>query len=175
MDSSERTEEFVGLFTLNARRIFGFILSLHPHVADAEEIFQETSTVLWRRFDQFESGTDFLAWACQVARYKVMSLRQRVGRDRLQFSDEFVRTVADESSLAGAALEPRHYALAQCLDKLKPRDRDLLARRYQEGATTRSIAAEVGRSLDAVYKALNRIHEALFQCIQRTLRSEGRA
>jgi len=174
MQTPERTEEFVGLFTLNARRIYGFILSLQPNVADADEIFQETSTVLWRKFEQFESGTDFLAWACQIARYKVMSLRQRVGRERLQFSDEFVENVADESLLAGTALEPRHQALSRCIEKLNQRDRDLLLRRYQEGATTRSIAADVGRSVDAVYKALNRIHEALFQCIQRTLRAEGR-
>lgn len=174
MPAPERTEEFVGLFTLNARRIYGFILSLQPNVADADEIFQETSTVLWRKFEQFESGTDFLAWACQIARYKVMSLRQRVGRERLQFSDEFVENVADESVQAGATLEPRHQALSLCIEKLNPRDRDLLSRRYQEGATTRSIATDVGRSVDAVYKALNRIHEALFQCIQRTLRAEGR-
>ncbi|MBX3412463.1 MAG: sigma-70 family RNA polymerase sigma factor [Pirellulales bacterium] len=174
MQPPERTEEFVGLFTLNARRIYGFILSLQPNVADADEIFQETSTVLWRKFEQFEPGTDFLAWACQIARYKVMSQRQRVGRERLQFSDEFVENVADESLLAGAALGPRHLALSQCIEKLHPRDRDLLSRRYQEGATTRSIAAEVGRSVDAIYKALNRIHENLFECIQRTLRAEGR-
>jgi len=174
MERRNPTEEFVWLFTQHARRIYGFILSLQPNVTDADEIFQETSTVLWRKFDQFEPGTDFLAWACQIARYKVMSLRQKLGRDRLQFSDEFVESVADESAAMESTLAPRQRALATCLEKLTARDRQLLESRYRDGATTRSVASEVGRSVDAVYKALNRIHEALFHCIERTLRAEGR-
>ena len=51
----------------------------------------------------------------------------------------------------------RREALAQCVEKLDARDRDLLGRRCAEGATTRSTAAELGRSIDAVYKALAKI------------------
>lgn len=175
MSEPERTEEFVRLFTRHARRIYGFIWTLRPNTTDAEEIFQETSTVLWRKFDQFEPGTDFMAWACRIAHYKVLSHRQRVQRDRLQFSEAFVETVAAENIAQAPELDARQRALIECLKKLSERDRDLLERRYFAGATPKLVAQQVGRSVDAIYKALSRIHEALFQCIDRTVSTEGRA
>jgi len=48
----------------------------------------------------------------------------------------------------------------------------LIDHRYQPGATTRGTAKLVGRSVDAVYKALNRIHQSLLQCIDRSM-AEG--
>ncbi len=47
---------FMRLFLENERRIFGFILTLLPHWADAEDVFQETAGVLWNKFDDFQSG-----------------------------------------------------------------------------------------------------------------------
>jgi RNA polymerase sigma-70 factor (ECF subfamily) len=74
---------------------------------------------------------------------------------------------------AALQLDERRVALATCVEKLNPRDRDLLTRRFAEGATTQSTAAEVGRSVDAVYKALAKIRQALFDCVTRTLAQEG--
>ena len=70
-------------------------------------------------------------------------------------------------------LDDRREALAGCIEKLGPRDRDLLARRFTDGATTQSTSEQVGRSVEAVYKALARIRQALFDCVQRTLAREG--
>jgi len=55
------------------------------------------------------------------------------------------------------------------------RDRTLIRRRYESGAAVQMVAADLGRSVQAVYRALNRIHLALLDCIQRTLRAEARA
>jgi RNA polymerase sigma-70 factor (ECF subfamily) len=60
-------------------------------------------------------------------------------------------------------------ALWHCLALLGGRDRELVQLRYAPGATTQGVAARVGRSADAVYKALNRIHARLLQCIRRSL------
>ena len=66
-------------------------------------------------------------------------------------------------------LDERRAALAGCVKKLNERDRDLLAACFTEGATVQSAAVQVGRSADAVYKALGRIRQALFECVSRTL------
>jgi RNA polymerase sigma-70 factor (ECF subfamily) len=71
-------------------------------------------------------------------------------------------------------LDARRDALAGCVEKLGARDRDLLARRFQPGATTRSTSEQVGRSVEAVYKALARVRRALFECVQRALAREDR-
>ena len=70
-------EEFIKLFTRYQRRVFLFILSQVPSPVDAEEIHQETNVIIWRKFDRFELGTNFLAWACQIANYEVLKYRSR--------------------------------------------------------------------------------------------------
>ena len=71
-------------------------------------------------------------------------------------------------------LDDRREALAACFEKLPPKDRDLLARRFAAGATTRSTSEQLGRSVEAVYKALARVREALAECVRRTLAREAR-
>jgi RNA polymerase sigma-70 factor, ECF subfamily len=66
-------------------------------------------------------------------------------------------------------LDERRDALAGCLEKLRPRDRGLLVHRFAEGATIQTAAAHDGRSVEAVYKALAKIRQALFDCVSRTL------
>jgi RNA polymerase sigma-70 factor (ECF subfamily) len=89
------------------------------------------------------------------------------------FLERVAETAAQQSEVL--QLDERREALAGCLDKLPARDRELLARRFAEGATTRSTAEQVGRSVEAVYKALAKIRHALFDCVQKTLDREARS
>jgi RNA polymerase sigma-70 factor (ECF subfamily) len=66
-------------------------------------------------------------------------------------------------------LDERREALADCLEKLSPMERELLALRFSPGATTQSTAAQVGRSVDAIYKTLAKIRLALFDCVNNAL------
>jgi RNA polymerase sigma-70 factor (ECF subfamily) len=93
----------------------------------------------------------------------------------VQFSQAMLDRVAETAVEQAAALQldERRAALIACLEKLPPRDRDLMTRRLARGATTRSTAAQVGRSVEAVYKALAKIRLALFDCVTRTLAREG--
>jgi RNA polymerase sigma-70 factor, ECF subfamily len=102
----------------------------------------------------------------------VLSFRKRRGRDRLQFSDEFVATVDERRNNLLDSLERRRAALDGCLEKLREPDRRLLQLRYADGGTVKSAAQRVGRSVDAVYKALNRIETLLVECTQRVLRRD---
>lgn len=38
----------------------------------ADDILQETMSVLWNKFDQYVIGTDFLSWALKVAHFQVL-------------------------------------------------------------------------------------------------------
>ncbi|MBN2215975.1 MAG: sigma-70 family RNA polymerase sigma factor [Pirellulales bacterium] len=153
--------------------MYAYILSLVANRADADELFQDVSMTLWTKFDQFAPGTCFRAWACQVAFNKVRTFQQLRRHKTLLCTEEALEMV-DRVVLEGAGkLDVQHDALAHCLDKLHPRDRDLIERRYQQDAPPKTVAQQVGRSVTAVYKALTRIHNALFDCIQRTTATEG--
>lgn len=169
MLEANSTREFLREFSKNSRRIYGFIRSLVPNQADADELYQDVSTILWEKFGSFQPGTDFRAWAFQIAHFRVLTFRQRKGRLPHPFSDAFVEAV--EVDLAspdfGSLLDARFRALADCYSKLKARDKDLIDRRYLRGVNVKDISAQVHRSSDFVYKALRRIHGLLFDCISR--------
>jgi RNA polymerase sigma-70 factor, ECF subfamily len=165
-------QRFLRLFMENERRIYGFIASLLPNMADAEDVLQETSLVLWQKFDQFRVGSDFIAWACRVAQLQVLKFYEKQGRSKLRFDFETLETIAKEVLTMGPLLEARHQALGKCLDEMTDRDRDLLRRRYAEDTSPQQIAEQVGRSIHAIYKALSRIHDGLLKCIRGKLDKE---
>lgn len=171
----DRGREFLQLYQAHERRIFGFILTLVPQWSEAEDLLQETTMTMWSKFHTFEPGTDFAAWALCIARYRVMNHRRKKRNQRVQFSDEILEALDERVRSATSELDTLREALGGCLRKLPQRDRDLIELRYEYGATTRSVAQRVGRSTDAVYKALNRIHVQLLYCIRRALAMERSA
>jgi RNA polymerase sigma-70 factor, ECF subfamily len=167
---------FLSLFLKAERRIFAYILTLLPQLADAEDVLQEASAIMWEKFDEYDPPEDFVAWGCRIAYYRIQHHRRDRQRHPVVFSEAMLERVASIVAEEATVLQlnERHEALARCLGKLSQRDRDLLARRFKEGATPRSIAKSVGRSIDAVYKALAKVRKALYDCVERTLAAEGR-
>jgi RNA polymerase sigma-70 factor (ECF subfamily) len=169
----DREEHFLQLFLAHERRIFGFLLALVPTWSDAEDLLQEASVVMWRKLDEFEPGTDFAAWALSIARYQVLSFRKKQRRDRVLFSERTLEMLADEMTALGRSEDARRDALEHCIARLNTRDRELIRLRYLPGASTQGVAEDLGRSIQAIYKSLNKIHEQLMMCIRRTLAAEG--
>jgi len=175
VSGADRTEEFVRFLGKYQQRVYSFILTLVPHWADADEILQETSTVLWRKFADFKPGSDFVHWANQVAYYEVLKFRRRQRRDALRFSDAFVEEVAAEAVNMTDVLQIQRDCLASCVKKLPDKDRTLIQMRYQEDASTKRVAEQLNRSVDSVYKSLSRVRRALLICVHRMMHAEERA
>lgn len=173
-DDSRRTAEFVRLLTQHKRRVYGYILSLVPRWADADEILQETNVRLWEQFDSFQPEADFGAWACTVAYYQVMTFRKRSVRERSHFSDRFVELIAVESESVAVEAEERMVAMEECLTKLLPTQRQLLRQCYGGRATIKQVAEKLGRTVAATYKSVARIRHVLHECIERRVRREGK-
>jgi RNA polymerase sigma-70 factor (ECF subfamily) len=165
-------EEFLRLFLAHQRRIFAYILTLLPHLADADDVFQQTSITLWARRGQFQRGTNFSAWSCRVAYNTVLNFRAKSARERVRFDDALLARIAAQAEQMGHELDVRRAALHQCLGRLRANDRDLLERRYAPGVTIKSLAAAIGRPVEGLYKALRRIHEALSECVDRATRGQ---
>lgn len=168
MDPSRNTEEFVRLFSLHTNTIYSYIHVLVPTHADAEDIFQETSRTLWEKFGEFRPGpeTTFRAWAMRVAQIEVLRYRQRKGRRQKLFSDQLYAVLDEATRTAVDSFDSRLDSLGDCYHKLPEKDRGLIDARYRIGATAEAIAAELGRSVHSIYRALRRIHETLFACVQ---------
>lgn len=173
MDLGESKREFVVLLTRHERMIYGYVLSLVPNLADADEIVQETCLRLWDEFDKFVPGSSFAAWALTVAHYEVLTWRKKVQRSKLVFDDALVELIGQERGTVERAAGPRQEALADCLEELSESSRRLIAECYGAGRKIKEVAAKLQKTEASVYKALERIRSALHQCIERKLSKGG--
>lgn len=170
---SNDSQEFIREFTKVQRRLYLLILSQVPSPTDAEEIQQETNVILWKKQADYQAGTNFFAWAAQIARFEILKHRRRHARSKLTFSDEFMEAVADDVEERSDVLEARRHALKGCLDKLKPKDRELIELRYRSSDEAQEIAKQLGRPANSVYQSIGRIRKVLMDCIERTVSTQG--
>lgn len=172
-------ESFVPLFSAAHPRVYACILTLVPNRTDADEIMQEVSLVLWSKFDQFKPDADptaaFIRWACGIAYNQARQFIRNRQRDGLCFNDQLLDKITEAREQHTALFEDRRDALRGCLDKLTTTDRELIQHCYGSPASLKQKAQEVGRPVNTVYKALNRIRAALHRCIERALRLGGDA
>ena len=119
------------------------------------------------------SGSDFLAWTCRIAHFRVLSSFDSKRRRPLPFSDAFVNAVAEDLAAMSGSLDAEMLALADCYWKLRAEDRELIDHRYTPGVDTRQVAAAIGRPLSTVYRTLARIHRELLVCIETAMRDRG--
>jgi RNA polymerase sigma-70 factor (ECF subfamily) len=171
--AADRTKELVLLMTQHQRRIFGYIYTLVPDRHAAEDILQETSLVICEKFSGFRSGTDFVAWGCQIAWWQVRASRTKFARSKVVFDETVLQSVAHTAAQLAPEQDARHEALAACLQKLNPRDRELLMTRYESGVE--EAARRTNRSLVAAYKALTRLRKLLHDCVTNALTAEAMA
>ena len=169
--AADRTKELVLLMTQHQRRIFGYIYTLVPDRHAAEDLLQETSLVICEKFSEFRSGTDFVAWGCQIAWWQVRASRTKFARSKVVFDETVMESVAHTAAELAPEQDARHEALAHCLQKLNPRDRELVMVRYESGVE--EAAQRTGRSIVAAYKALNRLRRLLHDCVTNTLTTEA--
>ncbi|MCE9552384.1 MAG: sigma-70 family RNA polymerase sigma factor [Planctomycetes bacterium] len=163
---AERTRAFLALHSRHARWIYGYLLSLARNQADAEDLFSETTTTLWEKFDQFDPATEFRAWACRVAQFKYLEWQKKLRRVPTPVDAAFLEAVT-EAHVASATTLDAAARLEECVAQLTEADRAVLKRRYEPGATVKSVAQVLGRSVHQVYRRLNRIHDMLLECIRR--------
>jgi RNA polymerase sigma-70 factor (ECF subfamily) len=156
------------LFTEHRMRLSGLAWSLMLNATDAEDVFQAASLILWQKFDDFKSGTNFMAWAGQVVLLKAQQLRRTRFRDKLSFGDAYSNAIEREALGKGIAVDAEKeelIALAACVGQLSKENQQMLHARYVEGADSERMGAMFNRSAVAVRIALSRIRRTLFDCV----------
>lgn len=137
------------------------------HLAD--DVLQEVALVLWRRWAEFDPARgEFGAWARGIARTEIMSQRRRQARRLPLLDPEAVDALAGAWDRLGAG-DPRLEALERCLTTVPDPQRRLLDLRFADGLDLATVAAQSGRSVEAVGKALQRLRLALADCVRRRL------
>jgi RNA polymerase sigma-70 factor (ECF subfamily) len=172
--SPDRKAEFAERLRAHQTQIFGYIYSLVRDLDDANDLFQQTSLVLWDKYDQFDRARSFGAWACGVARFEVANFLRARSRRKLYFGDELnLLLVEAQVELEHEPLEQRRLALAECMKRLRRRDQELIEACYGTAGRVAEVAKSWGRSAQSVHNSLRRIRRALFECVRRSLAQGG--
>lgn len=168
-----KNARFVHLLTQHKERLFRYIYCLVRSLQDTEDVFQQTAVTLWDKFEEFDPNTNFVTWACTVARFKSLRFLESKGRQRLVFSEDLLSELVENDACLPDLHDARLNALAKCRERLSENDQLLLLACYGGERSIRDAAAKVGRPVGSVYDSLSRIRRALYSCIERTLINEG--
>jgi RNA polymerase sigma-70 factor, ECF subfamily len=172
----ERVEQFMALYSSHQRRLYLYAVALLPTSADAEEVFQEANLVLWRKFHQYQLGTNFFAWACKIIRYEVLKFRRKTLQAVPILDPDVLDRLAEMAVAQIEHLDESHLrAFNDCIAKLNASDRELIDHRYTVGMTVHAIAAAAHRSPNGVSQSLARIRRLLLDCISKTIRDSERS
>lgn len=162
-------EQVQMLFVRNEGAIRTFVRALQPSLPDADDVLQETFLTVSRKASSFQPGTNFVAWACGIARLKVLeNFRQR---KRANVLSESALIALSEEVPAAETTGLREEALGRCVEKLAPRSRDLLWRRYSGRQDSDAMADGLGMTSTAVRVALSKARAFLRACVSAELKN----
>lgn len=168
-ENSQDYQLFIKLYLANERRIYGYVRALIPNWSDVDDIIQEIAAVMWSKFDHFEKGTNFSAWALKIAYNQVLNYRKMKRNSKLSFCDETLELLAEKSAHKTQNIDERLPILQSCLQKLQTNELSLIQMRYEPGSTTKAVSLQTGKEPHVLYRLLNKIHNKLLLCIRRTL------
>lgn len=168
-----KVDRFMTELMQHQRRLYQYIHALLPRHQDAEDAMQNTLLVLWEKFDQFQDGTSFYAWASRIAYLTVQNYRRSRNRLVTIFDESVFEQIAAETCNNFGVLELRREMMKRCVEKLRPTDRELLDLRYAPDAAVKRIALQLGRPANSVCKSLGRIRQTLWKCINGELAARG--
>jgi RNA polymerase sigma-70 factor (ECF subfamily) len=156
-DSPDRTgvsdhDRFRSAYDANFSRIFAFALrATRADRSEAEDVVAETFAVAWRRIGELPDPPEDRLWLYGVARHvAARSYRSRNRRQRL------AERAKREPVVPLGREEPGHVDVRVALDRLPPKEREVLHLLVWEQLSQEETAAVIGCSVNAVRLRLHR-------------------
>jgi RNA polymerase sigma-70 factor (ECF subfamily) len=147
--------------------LFSFLRLLRIPEGELEDVAQDVVIRMYRSLGDYDPGLPFLPFLRGVARHAAADYwrgRHREERRKSVFL-EFVESRAAEEA-GDPHLNLQKDRLQQCMDRLPPKQREIVVLRYARGLDSAGIAREVRQSAVAVRQALSRIRRTLRACVQ---------
>jgi len=166
---TEFLKMFMGVQPVLQRYVFAQIADMHI----AEDVLQNIAIVLWQKIDEFDRKRSFRRWAFGIARREVLHAWRADGKRKPVLAEDLDRMLVQRLDCLADELNERRAILSKCLDKLPPRQRQVVSMKYESNRSCRDISRRTDWSENAVRVMLCRIRRALVECVERHLRSEG--
>lgn len=155
----------------NTDSLAAFLRAAVDDPGAADDLFQETLLVAWRRIGEYDRRRPFGAWLRGIARHLLLAHYRSAAR-RLTLPDERViehldRRMAELDRLPGDTFDAKVDALRDCVERLAPLYREPVDLHYRQDRTAEWIAQRLATTKDAVQKRLQRARLLLADCLRR--------
>ena len=140
----------------------------------ADDIFQETVMVAWRRLPDYDRTRPFGPWLRGIARMIALDFASKRARVRIaspEALDSIERDLAAFERFRGTGAEAamgfreRLAALEDCIERLPAAYAETVQCLYRDTHTIGAIAAASGESREAIKKRLQRARAMLAECL----------
>ncbi|MFN9993272.1 MAG: RNA polymerase sigma factor [Phycisphaerales bacterium] len=153
----------------HADMLIAYIRSLVRDSAAADDVFQESILVAWKRLDDFDRTRPFAPWLRGIAA-KCALASFRTGKVRPITSDPAVMDAVSRSferlnATEGDSFRDRLASLERCLAKLPESMRECVTLAYSRGMLLKHIAESTGEMEETVKKRIQRARQALADCM----------
>jgi RNA polymerase sigma-70 factor (ECF subfamily) len=132
-----------------------------------DEVMQEVSLAAIAQKAPLLDASKVAPWLYRLAATQALLYRRKLGRQRRQAESYGIRTQKTEADsreadpLVWLLTDERRQLVRQALDRLAPRDREILLLKYSEGWNYHQLAAHLGISHSAVETRLHRARARL--------------
>jgi RNA polymerase sigma-70 factor, ECF subfamily len=171
--ASPSTDRFIEQFLAVQAQIYGYIATLVANRVDADDLFQQTALVLWRKQEHFDPSREFLPWALGIAHNEVRRFFRTRSYRGSQLSDAMMERLAELHYASLSKSAPRLQRLNDCMAQLTDDQRALIEQCYLGLDSIKTVASQHRVDPATLYKRLDRIRWTLMDCIESAERREA--
>ena len=167
--SPDTNEEIAWQWTANLPSVAAYIRSFTHDFHDAQDILQDVSVAVVRKYPEYDRNKPFVAWAIGIARNELLSYRRRKSVYRQFFDDECFEKIGEAFAAAEEDMNPVLEALQKCMRQASEKSRRLLRLRYIEDLRYEDIAKTLNVSVGSIKVGMHRMRAALRDCVERRM------
>lgn len=158
------TAEVQRLFLKHSGAIKGFILALLRNTSLAEDVLQETFLVVSAKAESFRPGSNFVAWACTIARFKTLEAIRKQAPQLQALRENVIEALAADRPEENNREEVLR-CLEHCMAELPSSAREAIHLRYFHSLLPEEIGLRLSLKIDSVYVTLTRARKTLRRCV----------
>jgi RNA polymerase sigma-70 factor (ECF subfamily) len=155
----------------NADSLTAFLRASVRDGAAADDLFQETMLIAWRKIGAYDRSRPFGAWLRGIAKRLVLAHYRKAAREAPLLDEPVLdyldQRMAQVDRQPGDTLDEKIAALKDCIERLTPLYQEPIDLHYRQHRTTEWIADHLATTKDAVQKQLQRARVQLAECLQR--------
>jgi RNA polymerase sigma-70 factor (ECF subfamily) len=165
--SSYSKEEIAWQWTASLPSVAAYIRSFTNNFHDAQDILQEVSMAVVRKYAEYDRNKPFVAWAIGIARNELLAYRRRQSIYRQFFDNDSFERIGEAFAASEEDLDPLLEALQKCMKQASGKSKGLLQLRYIDDLRYEDIAKTLHVSVGSIKVGMHRLRNALRDCIER--------